>query len=138
MPGLGTYNRRKSEGLCPNCGHPHIGPPVLCADCRHLFRLRAEATKRKLGTEGYKRIRRQRNLSSYGLTEDTYQRLFDKQGGCCAICGKRSTLVVDHCHTNGHVRGLLCQPCNTGLGKLGDSKGGLLRALAYLEESTPE
>jgi len=41
---------------------------------------------------------------------------------------------IDHDHTTGVVRGVLCKPCNTGLGLLGDSEEGLSRALDYLRE----
>lgn len=45
------------------------------------------------------------------------QKLFRKQGGCCAICKKPETnfknrLAVDHNHRTGRVRGLLCYYCN--------------------------
>lgn len=71
----------------------------------------------------------------YGLTPEDYLQLLESQKHCCAICGnKPEKLVVDHCHTTGIVRGLLCIPCNTGLGKLGDSVAGLTRALNYLRK----
>lgn len=44
-------------------------------------------------------------------------------------------LAVDHCHSTGKIRGLLCHNCNTGLGKLGDSIESLTKALNYLKES---
>jgi hypothetical protein len=58
---------------------------------------------------------------------DTYQQLLHNQGGVCAIChqpevkidkqrGTLCILAVDHCHTTGTVRGLLCFRCNTNLG----------------------
>lgn len=67
-----------------------------------------------------------------------------EQGGRCAICKrpfasidakKRATSVrVDHDHATGKVRGLLCNPCNTGLGMFQDSIGVLEEALAYLQK----
>lgn len=42
-------------------------------------------------------------------------------------------LCVDHDHVTGTVRGLLCNGCNHGIGKLGDNAEGVRRALAYLE-----
>ena len=50
---------------------------------------------------------------------------------CGALPGKRG-LLLDHCHDTGAFRGWLCDSCNLGLGKLGDTKAGLLRALEYL------
>lgn len=73
-------------------------------------------------------------LKQYGLTLHDYYWMVEEQLGRCAICfkppprGKR--LVVDHCHTTGKVRGLLCGRCNAGLGMLGDTK--VKSALDYI------
>lgn len=78
--------------------------------------------------------------SRYGITIDQYDAMLVAQGGRCAICpsttpgghgGRR--FHVDHDHTTGVVRGLLCSPCNSGLGHLGDNPDRLRAALAYLE-----
>ena len=65
----------------------------------------------------------------YGLSDDEYQRLWDEQKGLCALCKKPRTLVVDHDHTTGRVRGLLCYGCNGGLGML---EGLLSEAIKYV------
>lgn len=50
--------------------------------------------------------------------------LLEKQGWRCAICGKdmlqapASDACVDHCHTTGFIRGVLCRNCNRGEGKV--------------------
>jgi hypothetical protein len=54
---------------------------------------------------------------------------------CCGAPPGKQALALDHCHTTGAFRGWLCSSCNTALGKLGDNKAGLLRALAYLERA---
>lgn len=70
----------------------------------------------------------------YGLTIDDYNGILSKQNNCCAICKRPGIdLVVDHCHNTGIVRGLLCQRCNTGLGKFEDDQALLRNALTYLE-----
>lgn len=79
---------------------------------------------------------------TYGITYDDYQRMLEDQGYVCAICGEegfvmKSThklkLVVDHCHTTGRVRGLLCHNCNRALGLLKDAPERLLKAVEYLK-----
>ena len=56
------------------------------------------------------------------MTLEDYERMFDAQGGVCAICGKprpeERTLHVDHDHETGEIRGLLCFSCNNALGRL--------------------
>jgi len=74
----------------------------------------------------------QRYVSKYGLTFGDVERLVAFQGGRCAICGEKARLVVDHCHTSGRVRGLLCRRCNVALGGFGDDVGLLRRAVQYL------
>jgi hypothetical protein len=65
-----------------------------------------------------------------------YTRLYEEQKGVCAKCGKTNddgvSLAVDHCHTTGTIRGLLCRKCNVGIGLLGDNIEGLQAALDYL------
>jgi hypothetical protein len=58
------------------------------------------------------------------------------QNGTCAICrNKRRRLCVDHCHRHGHLRGLICGRCNSGVGFFRDSPLLLLRTAIYLIEN---
>lgn len=65
--------------------------------------------------------RRYKLRTRYGLTPDMYAEMFQAQGGVCKVCGstsgRRKNLDVDHCHTTGRVRGLLCNQCNIVLHK---------------------
>lgn len=59
--------------------------------------------------------------SNYGITLEIYNKMFSSQDGKCYICGKHQSefkiaLCVDHSHSTGKVRALLCNPCNVGLG----------------------
>lgn len=87
----------------------------------------------------------------FGITLDQYNAMVAEQGGVCAICGEppaiystpggrrrqgrqvRPRLVVDHNHETGEVRGLLCTPCNRGIGFLKDNPAIVASALKYLE-----
>lgn len=73
---------------------------------------------------------------NYGISLGQYNELFSKQGGVCAICGLQNKngkrLHVDHDHKTKLVRGLLCSPCNLGIGIFRDSIEILDKAKAYL------
>ena len=78
--------------------------------------------------------RRNKTLRQYGLTEDTYNQMYDDQNGLCYICQDDLTLVVDHCHTSNRLRKLLCNSCNIGLGVFKDNPDILRQAALYIEE----
>lgn len=65
-----------------------------------------------------------------------YELMLRDQNGCCAICktkppkGKR--LDIDHDHSTGEVRGLLCGLCNRGLGLFKDNPNTLRSAADYV------
>ncbi len=76
--------------------------------------------------------------NKYGITNEEYRVLLLVQGGNCAICGNSPNgrgLVIDHCHTTGQVRGLLCTTCNAGIGCLRDNLDLLASASSYLTNS---
>jgi hypothetical protein len=79
----------------------------------------------------------------YGLSTDGYAELLVAQGGVCAIChqpetkvnrvtGYQHALSVDHDHSTGLVRGLLCSACNRAIGLLSESPDRLRSAAEYL------
>lgn len=74
----------------------------------------------------------------YGLLYKDYLSMLEKQNHVCAICNEpeksksKKNLSVDHCHTTGKVRGLLCSSCNVGLGKFKDRPDLLEKAGKYL------
>jgi len=71
---------------------------------------------------------------TYGISAQEYEEMVARQGGVCAICGRKfdKPLHVDHCHATNVIRGLLCRKCNTGLGCYEDNPTFMQRAGAYL------
>jgi hypothetical protein len=75
---------------------------------------------------------------NYGISLDQFADMLAAQDHACAICGTKEpkgrgcTFHVDHCHTTGVVRGLLCHHCNVGLGNFRDDPERLTAALQYL------
>ena len=102
------------------------------------FRKRTEATHTGYRTscKACERLgRRDRYLMErYGIDHSEYEELVSESGGC-EICGSQGSpwLCVDHCHSTGKIRGILCNNCNTGVGLLGDTEEAVLRAVQYLK-----
>lgn len=104
--------------------------------------LRRECEKqREVRRDTHKRkplIQNETEFHASGLLSlDDYDAMLMAQDGRCAICADPVTsegraLAVDHCHASGRVRGLLCDPCNLGLGKFRDDPARLRAAIAYL------
>jgi hypothetical protein len=76
-------------------------------------------------------------FSLYGLTQEEFLELAEKQGYSCPVCNTSAKetpyrLAVDHDHRTNEIRGLLCSSCNWGIGLLEDNPVFLERALDYL------
>lgn len=96
----------------------------------------------------YKKIKKSHIEKTYGLSEDGYIELLNKQSNKCGICGiteknfllttgikrKISKFFVDHDHNTNKIRGLLCDKCNRGIGLLNDNLETLLNAVRYLQK----
>ena len=100
-----------------------------CAECG-----KAAAHRWKKANPISTRSKRGKHIKSrYGITLHDYDTMLVAQRGCCALCEQRMDRPnVDHCHTTGEVRGLLCHLCNRGLGLFKDSPAVLIRAAEYV------
>lgn len=131
---------------CPKClqektkelaFYKHSSYCKPCENKRAREYAKVNKDKIKLKLKGYSLKRR------YKISEQDYMNLIQKQNNLCAICNCLETaidsklnlpkaLAVDHCHTTGKVRGLLCSKCNTGLGYFKDNVTYLKKAIEYL------
>ena len=105
-------NRSRHDGVEPYC--------IPCSKAR----IRADKPK----------AQHRALMRNYGIGLKDYNKMSLEQGHVCYICGfkPKENLAVDHCHTSGKVRGLLCKPCNMGLGNFRDDVHALQAAIAYL------
>lgn len=80
----------------------------------------------------------------FGISLDDYREMLERQDYSCAVCKRadgtdkhsgerKKQLSVDHDHTTGAIRGLLCNDCNRALGQLGDDVDRVRALLAYME-----
>jgi hypothetical protein len=82
---------------------------------------------------------------TYGLGWTDFLKMVEKQKSQCAICKdpihpigdeQNRACHIDHCHTTGKVRGLLCSHCNRGLGGFKDRALLCKLAAEYLEKES--
>jgi len=80
-------------------------------------------------------------LKKYGMTLEDYDKMFELQGGKCAICGDENSknsiskhLFIDHDHDTKKVRGLLCHHCNAAMGHAGENINRLSKMVDYILE----
>lgn len=89
------------------------------------------------------KVREARLRWAHGVGVEVYNTFLEKQGGVCAVCkqaetnkfkGKVRDLCLDHDHTTGKKRGLLCVRCNRALGLLRDDPSVVRNMLEYISE----
>lgn len=100
---------------------------------------KVDARNKKWKTENTEYYRKKLLWTRYRLTPEDYDRMVLEQQGNCKICGihqddLKLNLHVDHCHTTGKIRGLLCENCNRGLGMFKDNQDLLQKAKEYLND----
>lgn len=137
---------------CADCGGAHSGAhPSICKPCMairsrayyHANKDKANAATKKWQESNPERMQqngRRRNLRRYGLSEADYAAMLAAQAGTCAIC-KTDTptgpggrhFMVDHSHSTGAVRGLVCMHCNFVLGYSKESVSTLAACIEYLK-----
>ncbi|MBH5129508.1 MULTISPECIES: endonuclease VII domain-containing protein [unclassified Streptomyces] len=135
-PDAHEWRRRRSWEESPECANGHVYEEV-----GWYFNGEARVCRRCFAEK-----ERQRWLRvNYGLALEDFEALLVGQDFACAICsatfdpGVRDlTPCVDHSHSDGSIRGLLCHACNLGLGHFKDSPERLHAALEYLKALTPK
>ena len=119
---------------------------------RSLFTIkpRKQVYFKKYYSKNRSKYREHQLKYKFGMTIAEYNIMLNRQGGTCAICNEENftrekgthnnksvpmSLAVDHNHKTGQVRGLLCNGCNTSLGKFKDDPILLEKAIQYLKET---
>jgi len=123
---LSSIDKDAATAVCQVCG------PVSIR-VRRDRKSHECGTLRAAGRSG-QRLRVDNLRRNYGLSEGDYDAMAARQNGLCAICGTVPPrgLVVDHDHSTGAVRDLLCNLCNSALGFMKDDIGAARAAVEYL------
>jgi len=88
--------------------------------------------------KSYKWAKNSQLKKKYNITLIDFNNLLEEQFFLCKICLIDLTTLpshkisVDHCHSSGKVRGILCSMCNLGLGHFKDDTRSLENAIKYL------
>lgn len=106
-----------------------------CKDCYTTYNTKYMKKMRNSGSKKYSHY-----FKKYGLTQEQIILMHEERNSKCDICGNSTDhrydkLCVDHCHSTGNVRGLLCFSCNTLLGNAKDNVDILKKAIDYLEKT---
>jgi hypothetical protein len=108
---------------------------LYCKDCKKGI------DKKWRNTKHGKIIKKANKFfARYGISLQEYEKMFEEQLGCCAICGRNQSefkraLSVDHDHKTGKIRGLLCNGCNNRVLSVVENASNLIeKARIYLEK----
>ena len=134
---ISKFNKRSSSSdghasFCKQCAQEAAKAHYHSDE--HIDTIRAKSRIYK--QENPEKVRNIRYKSLYGITLEQVDKMKKDQKGLCATCGRKpdTTLCVDHDHTTGKVRGLLCNQCNRALGLLRDDIDILRQSVKYLRK----
>ena len=140
LPATSEYFNKRSKSV--------DGLQPLCRVCENIINWRyyknnterLKENARRYAKENPHKTRAHNVRRDYGIELDQVEEMMTSQKGCCAIC--KESLIrpdsaknysIDHSHTTGRVRGLLCGNCNTSLGLMKENREAILEMIKYLD-----
>ena len=137
-------------GRCEVCGKPiPLSPFPSCSrDCSQVLRLR-RASERSVNLDYDQLLHLTHHHRAYGLTCEEFEALLDRADRKCERCGVQpepigrivriAGLFVDHNHTTGAIRGMLCTRCNAHMRRVDSGERPVDEATArYLSLATAQ
>jgi len=142
---LESYYRVKGDDIPKrertyNTDFPKVSKREQRAKYRAKNKDKIKQRSRDYNAKSYNTRKNYHLKKHFNITLDEYNNLLELQDHSCKIClNHESTftkkLAVDHCHSTGKIRGLLCDNCNRSIGMLKDSIEILQNAINYLKKS---
>ena len=108
------------------------GVKAQCKECTKIARKKHYSNPEKQAMKYASDLKRM-----YGVTPEEVKEQWELQGECCDICKKSIPLRdfhthIDHCHTTGKFRGVLCSDCNISLGNMKENTEALKSMIEYI------
>lgn len=122
---LSGFTEYISSDPCPQGHYKRFVTTNNCIECGLMnMQKRAEQAK-------WRRVKKE-----YGLSQIQVEKMLEKQNFSCAICEKSIAIKyhIDHCHTSGIVRSLLCSKCNQAIGLLDEDQKKIQKAADYIRK----
>ena len=149
----------RSKGMCAACyettriqairGPAKIRVPKTadCVRCKRVRRIKAKGLCEPCYETVWRQTHREASRAKVrkyatGWPSEQFNAAWVRCAGQCEICGctldprgqKANSVMADHCHKTGNLRGLPCANCNRGLGLFKDNPIALASAIAYLKK----
>jgi hypothetical protein len=128
--GKGNLYNNKNERFCSSC-HTFLDVSNFYKHRNGMYHSYCIKCKLIKSNEYHSKIHR---FKKYNISKEDFDLLLQNQKGLCGICNEH--LIdpqIDHDHTNGKIRGLLCRKCNIALGLFKDNQEILKNAINYLK-----
>jgi len=111
---------------------------LMTSEQRKTKNARNSAFMRKFSKTNPIRHKSNKLKAAYGITVEQYDEMLSVQGEVCFICRQPNasgrSLAVDHCHSTGKIRKLLCSPCNMAIGMVKEDADRARAIASYIEE----
>lgn len=107
-----------------------------CKDCVNKYKREYLSSNPEKKTKG---LRNAATLSKYGISKSTYYEIMNQAGDTCPTCKNKFTVekrrckCLDHCHNTGKIRGVICNMCNTALGRVEDNTDTLTNLINWIK-----
>ena len=134
--------REQQQFVCPHCRQTKNRTEFYRSNASRGFHSWCKVCCRAAGRKRVRdpKKRRQYTLKSrYGLSSADLTQLRLAQKNKCGLCAQplqHNHFHIDHSHTTGEIRGLLCPRCNVAIGLFHDDPELIKAALCYLERKS--
>lgn len=135
----GNTERFVSSSACRGCTEQKTRNRSYSVDLKYRATDKAKIATKERRAKNRLLYNKRGRCYLHGITVEQFDKMFKDQNGRCYICNvahqdNNQGLAIDHCHTTGKIRKLLCGKCNRGLGHVDESVEILEKMISYIKE----